>query len=187
MVLGAPRDEAMLVHMLHTALHHDGPTAIRYPRGEGEGVPLPAEPEAIEVGRGEIVREGERVALVGYGLGVALSLGAAGTLEDGGFSPTVVDARWAKPLDDQLLDQLARTHDLIVTVEDNVLMGGFGSAVLESLADRDLLGETRVIRFGIPDHYVTHGKPNLLREEIGLTPEAIAERVVQVIGAKQLA
>jgi 1-deoxy-D-xylulose-5-phosphate synthase len=99
----------------------------------------------------------------------------------------VVDARFAKPLDEQLLEQLARTHDLIVTVEDNVLMGGFGSAVLESLADRDLLSETRVIRFGIPDRYVTHGKPNLLREEIGLTPEKIAERVVETIGAEFLA
>jgi 1-deoxy-D-xylulose-5-phosphate synthase len=108
-------------------------------------------------------------------------------LEDEGFSPTVVDARFAKPLDDELLETIARTHDLVVTVEDNVLMGGFGSAVLESLADRDLLAQTRVIRFGIPDEYVTHGKPNLLREEIGLTPEAIAQRVVQAIGAESLA
>jgi 1-deoxy-D-xylulose-5-phosphate synthase len=187
MVLAAPRDEAMLVHMLHTALDHHGPFGIRYPRGEGEGVPLPAEPELIEIGRGEVLREGERVALVGYGLGVALALGAAGTLEDGGFSPTIVDARFAKPLDERLLESLARNHELIVTVEDNVLMGGFGSAVLESLADRDLLSETRVIRFGIPDAYVTHGKPNLLREEIGLTPEKIAERVVETIGAEFLA
>ena len=103
--------------------------------------------------------------------------GAAGTLEDGGLSPTVVDARFAKPLDEQLLEQIARTHELIVTVEDNVLMGGFGSAVLESLADRDLLGETRVIRFGIPDRYVTHGKPQLLHEEVGFTPERVAERI----------
>src|SRR5213082_1591828 len=167
MVLGAPRDEAMLVNMLRTALLHDGPIAIRYPRGEGEGVPLPAEPQPVEVGRGEVLREGERVALVGYGLGVQLALGAAGTLEDQGMAPTVVDARFAKPLDTELLEQLARTHELLVTVEDNVLMGGFGSAVLEALADADLMADTRVIRFGIPDRYVTHGKPNLLREEIG--------------------
>jgi 1-deoxy-D-xylulose-5-phosphate synthase len=186
-VLAAPRDEAMLVHMLHTAIAHEGPFGLRYPRGEGEGVALPAEPEPVEVGRGEVLREGERVALVGYGLGVALACGAAGMLEDAGFSPTVVDARFAKPLDEQLLESLARSHDLIVTVEDNVLMGGFGSAVLESLADRDLLSDTRVIRFGIPDAYVTHGKPNLLREEIGLTPEKIAERVAETIGAEFLA
>jgi 1-deoxy-D-xylulose-5-phosphate synthase len=184
----APRDEAALADMLRTAVtYDDGPIALRYPRGEGEGVAMPSEPHALEIGRGEVLHEGERVALVGYGLGVALALGAAGTLEDDGFAPTVVDARFAKPLDHELLESLARGHDLIVTVEDNVLMGGFGSAVLESLADRDLLGETRVIRFGIPDRYVTHGKPNLLREEIGLTPEAIAARVVQAIGAESLA
>jgi 1-deoxy-D-xylulose-5-phosphate synthase len=187
MVLMAPRDEAMLVHMLRTATEHDGPVGLRYPRGEGEGVPLPAEPKPVEIGRGEILREGERVALVGYGLGVPLALGAAGMLEDGGMSPTVVDARFAKPLDTDLLESLARSHDLIVTVEDNVLMGGFGSAVLEALADADLMGETRVIRFGIPDRYVTHGKPALLREEIGLTPEAIAERVTDAVGAQTLA
>jgi 1-deoxy-D-xylulose-5-phosphate synthase len=188
MVLGAPRDEAALVSMLRTALLYDGgPIAIRYPRGEGEGVALPTEPEPLEIGRGEILREGERVALVGYGLGVQLALGAAGTLEDHGFAPTVVDARFAKPLDAELLEQLARGHDLIVTVEDNVLMGGFGSAVLEHLADNDLLSDTRVIRFGIPDRYVTHGKPNLLREEIGLTPESIAERITRAVGAEALA
>jgi 1-deoxy-D-xylulose-5-phosphate synthase len=187
MVLMAPRDEAALVNMLRTATLHDGPIAMRYPRGEGEGVPLPASPQQLEIGRGEVLREGERVALVGYGLGVQLALGAAGTLEDHGFSPTVVDARFAKPLDHQLLETLARNHELIVTVEDNVLMGGFGSAVLEALADGDLLRDTRVIRFGIPDEYVTHGKPALLRDEIGLTPEAIAARVTEVIGAESLA
>jgi 1-deoxy-D-xylulose-5-phosphate synthase len=187
MVLMAPRDEAALVDMLRTATLHDGPIAMRYPRGEGEGVPLPASPQQLEIGRGEVLREGERVALVGYGLGVQLALGAAGTLEDHGFSPTVVDARFAKPLDHQLLETLARNHELIVTVEDNVLMGGFGSAVLEALADGDLLRDTRVIRFGIPDEYVTHGKPALLRDEIGLTPEAIAARVTEVIGAESLA
>jgi 1-deoxy-D-xylulose-5-phosphate synthase len=187
MVLMAPRDEAVLVNMLRTALLHEGPIALRYPRGEGEGVPLPTTPQPVEIGRGEVLREGERVALVGYGLGVQLALGAAGTLEDDGFSPTVVDARFAKPLDEELLESLARTHELIVTVEDNVLMGGFGSAVLEALADNDLMRETRVIRFGIPDRYVTHGKPALLREEIGLTPEAIAARVTDTIAASSLA
>jgi 1-deoxy-D-xylulose-5-phosphate synthase len=187
MVLMAPRDEAMLVHMLRTATEHDGPIALRYPRGEGEGVALPESPEPVEIGRGEVLREGERVALVGYGLGVPLALGAAGMLEDGGLNPTVVDARFAKPLDTDLLESLARSHDLIVTVEDNVLMGGFGSAVLEALADADLMGETRVIRFGIPDRYVTHGKPALLREEIGLTPEAIVERVTDVVESRTLA
>jgi 1-deoxy-D-xylulose-5-phosphate synthase len=182
-VLLAPRDEAMLVHMLHTALlHDDGPIALRYPRGEGEGVTLPRHPEAIEIGRGELLSEGERVALLGYGYGVALARGAAGLLAaEHGVEPTVADARFAKPLDTDLLERLAADHELIVTVEENVLAGGFGSGVLEHLADHDLLGSTRVLRIGLPDRYVTHGKPALLREEVGLTPEAVAARVAQAV------
>jgi 1-deoxy-D-xylulose-5-phosphate synthase len=183
MVLMAPRDEAQLVHMLHTGLAwDDGPVALRYPRGEAEGVPLPRRPEEIEIGRGEVLREGERVALLGYGYGVPLALGAAELLADEhGVEPTVADARFAKPLDAELIEHLAAEHELLVTVEENVLAGGFGSAVLEELADRDLLGRTRVLRIGLPDRYVTHGKPALLREEVGLTPEALAERVAQAV------
>jgi 1-deoxy-D-xylulose-5-phosphate synthase len=183
MVLLAPRDEAMLVNMLHTALlYDDGPIALRYPRGEAEGVALPRRPEAIEIGRGEILSEGDRVALVGYGYGVSVAKGAATALAaEHGVDPTVADARFAKPLDAELLEQLVAEHELIVTVEENVLAGGFGSAVAEHLADRDLLGATRVLRIGLPDRYVTHGKPALLREEVGLTPEAVAQRVAQAV------
>jgi 1-deoxy-D-xylulose-5-phosphate synthase len=183
-VLMAPRDEAMLVHMLRTAIaYDDGPVALRYPRGEAEGVPLPAHPEPIEIGRGELLREGdERVAFLGYGYGVPVALGAAERLAgDHGVEATVADARFAKPLDGQLVERLADEHELLVTVEENVLSGGFGSAVLEHLADRDLLGGTRVLRFGLPDRYVTHGKPALLRDEVGLTPEAVAERVAEAV------
>jgi 1-deoxy-D-xylulose-5-phosphate synthase len=183
MVLMAPRDEAMLVHMLHTALSWDeGPVALRYPRGEAEGVPLPRRPELLELGRGEVLGEGDRVALLGYGYGVPLALGAAHLLADEhGVEPTVADARFAKPLDGELIERLAAEHDVLVTVEENVLAGGFGSAVLEELAERDLLGGTRVLRVGLPDRYVTHGKPALLREEVGLTPEALAARVAQAV------
>ena len=179
----APRDEAMLVHMLHTAVvYDDGPIALRYPRGAAEGLPLPARPEPIEIGRGELLREGGRVALLGYGYGVSLALGAADLLAaDHGVEPTVADARFAKPLDGQLLERLAAEHDLIVTVEENVLAGGFGSGVLEHLADSDLLGTTRVLRIGLPDRFVTHGAPALLREEVGLTPAAVADRVAQAV------
>jgi 1-deoxy-D-xylulose-5-phosphate synthase len=182
-VLMAPRDEAMLVHMLHTALDWDeGPIALRYPRGEAEGVPLPRRPEPIEIGRGELLRDGERVALLGYGYGVPLALGAADLLADEhGVEPTVADARFAKPLDSDLIERLAAEHDVLVTVEENVLAGGFGSAVLEEMAERDLLGDTRVLRIGLPDRYVTHGKPALIREEVGLTPEALADRVAQAV------
>jgi 1-deoxy-D-xylulose-5-phosphate synthase len=181
-VLMAPRDEAMLKHMLHTALlYDDGPIALRYPRGEGEGVPLPPHAEPIEIGRGELLREGERVALLGYGYGVPVALGAAELLADYGVEPTVADARFAKPLDTALVEQLAAEHDLLVTIEENVLAGGFGSGVLEQLADDDLLGSTRVLRVGLPDRFVTHGKPALLREEVGLTPAAVADRVAQAV------
>jgi 1-deoxy-D-xylulose-5-phosphate synthase len=189
-VLMAPRDEAMLVHMLHSALlHDDGPVALRYPRGEAEGVPLPARPEPIEIGRGELLREdGERVAFLGYGYGVPVALGAAERLADEhGVEATVADARFAKPLDAELVERLASEHELLVTVEENVLAGGFGSAVLEHLADRDLLGRARVLRFGLPDRYVTHGKPALLRDEVGLTPEAVAERVAEAVLEPSLA
>ena len=182
LVLMAPRDEAQLVHMLRTAVAHDGPIALRYPRGEAEGVPLPRRPEPIEIGRGELLREGERVALLGYGYGVPLALGAAELLADEhGVEPTVADARFAKPLDVELVENLSAEHGLLVTVEENVLAGGFGSAVLEHLADADMLGGTRVLRVGLPDRYVTHGKPALLREEVGLTPEALADRVAQAV------
>jgi 1-deoxy-D-xylulose-5-phosphate synthase len=119
------------------------------------------------------------VALIGYGLGVSLSLAAADLLEEHGVEPTVVDARFAKPLDGELLTQLASEHELLVTVEDGVLQGGFGSAVGELLLDRDLARETRLVRIGIPDRFVTHGKPALLRKEVGLTPEAIVEHVLE--------
>jgi 1-deoxy-D-xylulose-5-phosphate synthase len=188
-VLMAPRDEAALVNMLRTALlHDDGPVALRYPRGEAEGVRLPRRPEAIEIGRGEMLVEGERVAFLGYGHGVQVALGAAERLAgEHGIEPTVADARFAKPLDGELIERLASEHELLVTVEENVLAGGFGSGVLEELADRDLLGRLRVLRFGLPDRYVTHGKPALLAEEVGLTPDAVAERVAQAVLEPSLA
>jgi 1-deoxy-D-xylulose-5-phosphate synthase len=181
-VLMAPRDEAMLVHMLHTALRYDdGPIALRYPRGNGVGVPLPRRPEELEIGTGEILREAEgaaggaRVALLGYGTGVAKALEAADTLAEHGISVTVADARFAKPIDAGLAAQLAAEHDLLVTVEEGVLAGGFGSAVWETLSDAGLA--PRILRVGLPDRYVTHGAPKLLHEEVGFTGQRIAERV----------
>ena len=180
MVLMAPRDEAILVDMLRTALVHDGPIALRYPRGEGLGVELPSEPRAIEIGTGEILREagaaGEaRVAILGYGTGVARGLEAADLLAESGIEVTVADARFAKPIDAALAAQLAAEHDLLVTVEEGVLAGGFGSAVWETLSDGGMA--LRMLRMGIPDRYVTHGAPKLLHEEVGFTPERIAERI----------
>jgi len=181
--LMAPRDEAMLVHMLRTALVHDGPIALRYPRGAAEGVALPKRPQEIPIGIGELLAEGERVALLGYGYGVQVALGAAKLLGEHDLTVTVADGRFAKPLDTELVRRLAREHELVVTIEENVLAGGFGSAVLEHLEDAftDPGSRARVMRIGLPDRYVTHGKPALLREEVGFTGESVAERVLAAL------
>jgi 1-deoxy-D-xylulose-5-phosphate synthase len=185
-VLMAPRDEATLVHMLHTALtYDDGPIALRYPRGEGLGVPLPAAPQAIEIGTGELLREGQRIALVGYGSGVQKALEAAELLAGEGYEVTVADARFAKPIDAGLMAQLAAEHELLVTVEEGVLQGGFGSAVWETLNDAGMT--QRIMRVGLPDRYVTHGKPARLHEEVGFTGERIAERILNAIRASDSA
>ncbi|HEV3001653.1 MAG TPA: 1-deoxy-D-xylulose-5-phosphate synthase [Solirubrobacteraceae bacterium] len=185
-VLMAPRDEAMLLHMLRTALvHDDGPIALRYPRGEAVGVPLPLAPEPIEIGTGELLREGSRVALVGYGTGVQKSLEAADLLAERGLDVTVADARFAKPVDGALLAQLSAEHELLMTVEEGALAGGFGSAVLETLSD-SALSAPRVLRVGLPDRFVTHGKPALLHREVGFTGKAIAERILSAVGVADL-
>jgi 1-deoxy-D-xylulose-5-phosphate synthase len=233
-VLMAPRDEAMLVHMLRTALEYDdGPIALRYPRGEGVGVTLPREGRAVPIGTGEILREAsaaetpraalsrrrlvqpaargsqdhanvspetaragtgrpraraagiKRVALIGYGSGVGKALDAADQLVAADVAVTVADARFAKPIDAGLMAQLAAEHDLLVTIEEGVLAGGFGSAVWETLNEA---GATpRILRVGLPDRYVTHGKPALLHEEVGFTATRIAERVSAAISDSEQA
>jgi 1-deoxy-D-xylulose-5-phosphate synthase len=181
-VLMAPRNEALLVDMLHTALEHGGPVALRYPRGTAPGPAHQGAPRRIEIGRGEVLRRGTRVALLGYGAGVSIALAAADRLDaTQAIAPTVADARFAKPLDADLIVTLAAEHDLIVTVEDNVVAGGFGSAVAELMMDRNL-GACRLLRCGLPDSYVGHGEVRLLREDIGLTPARIVERVVEHLG-----
>jgi len=190
-VLMAPRDESMLVHMLRTALgYDDGPIALRYPRGEGTGARLPSQARAMTIGTGEILREGgaagtagKRVALIGYGSGVGKALDAAEELAASEIAVTVADARFAKPIDAGLMAQLAAEHDLLVTVEEGVLAGGFGSAVWETLNEA---GATpRILRVGLPDRYVTHGKPALLHDEVGFTAKRIAERVTAAISDRE--
>jgi 1-deoxy-D-xylulose-5-phosphate synthase len=185
MVLMAPRDEAMLVNLLHTALlHDDGPVALRYPRGEAAGVELPAKPRAIPIGTGELLRESSdgKIALLGYGSGVGKALAAADLLAEHGIHATVADARFAKPIDAGLVAQLMAEHELLVTVEEGVLAGGFGSAVWETLSDAGL--PSRILRVGLPDRYVTHGAPALLHEEVGFTGERIAERILAAVGSR---
>ncbi|MGI8729957.1 MAG: 1-deoxy-D-xylulose-5-phosphate synthase [Solirubrobacteraceae bacterium] len=184
--LMAPRDEAMLVNMLRTALLHDGPVALRYPRGAGTGVALPGAPTAIEIGTGELLREGDgKVAIVGYGSGVGRALAAAALLAEHGIDATVADARFAKPIDAALMAQLATEHELLVTVEEGVLAGGFGSAVWEELNEQDI--DARILRVGMPDRYVTHGTPAMLHDEVGFTGRRIAERILTALFERVIA
>ena len=177
----APMDEAELVTMLHTALRLDGPVAIRYPRGASVGVPVPERPEPMEIGRGQVLEPGEGIALVGYGVGAVLAREAADLVAEGlGVRPTVVNARFAKPIDSALMRELAARHDLIVTIEDHAQMGGFGSAVLECLDDAPV----RVLRVGIPDRFIDHGKREILLEDAGLTAPQIAARILRAAGSR---
>jgi len=169
-VVMAPSSQDELPHMLHTALSLDGPSALRYPRGMAAAFVPPEELEEIPVGRGVVLEEGERVALVGIGTGVGICREAAAVLADDGISPTVVDARFVRPLDEALLRRLADTHDRLVTVEENTVQGGFGSAVLEVVGGR----AAEVVRVGLPDAFVPHGDRPRLLAEIGLTAEGVA-------------
>lgn len=174
MVVMAPSSQEELQHMLHTALVIGGPVAMRYPRGLAVPFTAPDRLRTLEVGRGRVLQEGEGVALVGAGTGVGLCQAASVLLHAEGLRPTVVDARFVKPLDTHLLDRLADTHERIVTVEENVLSGGFGSAVAEYLADAPVA----IARVGLPDAFIPHGPRSRLMADIGLTAEAVARAAV---------
>lgn len=179
MVLMAPKDEAELRDMLLTAIEHPGPAALRYPRGNGVGVDISRAPQVLEIGKGEILRDGggSEVAIVAYGSMVYPSLQAAENLAKDGIETSVVNARFVKPLDAGLLLALARTKRLIVTVEEAYLAGGFGSAVMELLEENGLQDKLRVVRMGIPDRLVTHGDAKLLLAKYGLDADGIYMRV----------
>ncbi|HUS81132.1 MAG TPA: 1-deoxy-D-xylulose-5-phosphate synthase [Armatimonadota bacterium] len=172
MTVMAPRDEAELRDMMVTALALGGPAAIRYPRGEGLGVDLQREPEALEVGRAQVLREGADVALVAIGAMVRDAEEAARRLAEEGIEATVVNARFAKPLDGELITSLARNIGAMVTIEENVLAGGFGSAVLE-LLEREGACDVRLRRLGIGDVFVPAGNKRLLLAEHGLDVDGI--------------
>ena len=172
----APSNEAELVNALHTALELGGPFAIRYPRGEAEGVPLPDEPQVLEVGRAETLRRGHDVALLAFGRMVSAAMGAADLLAAEGIEARVVDMRWVKPLDASAVRKAAKTG-LVVTIEGGVVAGGAGEAVLEELARQEL--SVRTLTLGIPDDFVPQGKANLLLRDLGLDAEGIAAAVKQ--------
>jgi 1-deoxy-D-xylulose-5-phosphate synthase len=177
MIVMAPKDECEMRDMMLTAIEHPGPAALRYPRGNGVGCDISRQPQALEIGKGEILRDGGDVAIVAYGSMVYPSLKAAEQLASERIECTVVNARFVKPLDAELLLALARTRRLIVTVEEAYLAGGFGSAVMELLEENGLQDQVRVVRMGVPDRLVTHGDPKLLLAKYGLDPDGIYTRV----------
>lgn len=179
LVLMAPKDEDELRHMLFTAVRHPGPIALRYPRGRGVGVSFSPTLQEIPLGKGEVLREGEDLLILAVGACVHPSLAAARELETQGYQATVINARFVKPLDEQLILSWAARTGRVLTVEENVGQGGFGSAVLELLADRGLL--VPVKRIAVPDKFVEHGAPDLLRQKYGLDAQGIVAAAVQFL------
>ena len=180
-VLMAPKDEAEMRDMMLTAIEHPGPAALRYPRGNGFGVDISEAPNKIEVGKAEILKDGGEVAIIAYGSMVYPAMEAAKNLEKDGIEATVINARFVKPLDSELIIALAQSMRLIVTVEDAYLAGGFGSAILELLEENSLSDKIKVVRMGVPDRIVTHGDPKLLLAKYGLDVDGIYSRVTETL------
>lgn len=175
-----PKDEDEFVDMLWTMLHHDGPTAIRYPRGPGTGVAPKQQPRLLEIGKAQLIADGSQVALIGLGNMLEMAREAACRLEAMGISTAVINPRWIKPLDTDMLDTFARKVRVVGTLEDHVLANGFGSAVIEHLNEAGI--RTPVVRIGWPDEFIEHGGVNVLRKKHGLTVEALVEKVVCALG-----
>ena len=172
----APKDESELQRMLVTCLGHDGPTALRIPRGSGAGVPLMEEGwEPLPIGCGEVLRTGDDLLILAYGSMVNPALATAELLERSGQSATVVNARFLRPLDESLIHPLCKRINRVVTMEEGALAGGFGAAVLESLSDQAI--DVAMLRLGIPDQLVDHATPQQSLEALGLTPAQMAVRI----------
>ena len=187
----APKDENELRHMLYTAIYMDGPVSLRYPRGKAVGVSLDAELQTLEVGKAELlspatIEEAEQqdCVILAYGTAVASAEQAAKELAQQDIHVAVVNARWAKPLDEVLITRLAKETQRIVTVEDHVVAGGFGSAVLELLEVRGLLSEVDICLIGYPDIFIEHGAPSILKELYGLSSAHIKDVVRDLVHAK---
>lgn len=185
MTIMAPKDEAELQRMVVTGVNHTtGPIAMRYPRGAGIGVPLMEEGwEALPIGKGEILRNGDDILLIGYGSMVQTATQVAEILSEHGQEATVINARFVKPLDTELILPLARRIGKVVTLEEGCLMGGFGSAVAETLLDNDIL--VQIKRFGVPDILVDHAQPNESKADLGLSSPQIAETIIKKFFAAQ--
>jgi 1-deoxy-D-xylulose-5-phosphate synthase len=186
LVVMAPADENELRRMLSTALAHPGPAAFRFPRGNALGLPVDAEPAPLPIGKARVVLAAARkpdVILASIGATLAAALDAAAALAKEGVAATVVDARFAKPLDEELLCSLAASARRVVTVEENSVIGGFGSACLEAFERRGLLGGVEVRRLGLPDRFVTHGDAGRQRAQLGLDAAGIAAAARELVGA----
>ncbi|MCP9805973.1 1-deoxy-D-xylulose-5-phosphate synthase [Cyanobium sp. T1B-Tous] len=178
----APKDEAELQRMLVTSIHHSGPCALRIPRGEGEGVPLAEEGfEPLEIGRGELLTDGDDLLIVAYGAMVAPAMATAGLLQEQGVRAAVINARFLRPLDEALILPMAQRIGKVVTMEEGALAGGFGAAVVETLVDHDVL--VPVLRIGIPDVLVDHASPDQSKQSLGLTPPQMADRILERFAA----
>ena len=182
MVVMAPSDEAELADMVHTmALHDSGPSAVRYPRGEGTGVAIPTQRTRLAIGKGRLVREGKTVAILSLGTRLADALKAADELESKGLSTSVADMRFAKPLDHDLIRHLAATHEVLVTVEEGAA-GGFGAHVLTWLSDEGLTDAGLKVRtLRLPDIFQDHDSPAKQYAEAGLDAPAIVSAVLEAL------
>jgi len=176
LTLMAPSNERELRDMLHTAFTIPGPVAIRYPRGIGEGVEIPPAAQVLEIGKAAVLREGKQLAILGIGKGVSLGQQVVHYLNEHKVAAALIDARFAKPLDEKLLLELAGKTGRLVTIEDNTLAGGFGSAVAEALDSGGV--EAQVLHIGIPDEFVEHGRVDLLREFLNMDAESIGEQIL---------
>jgi 1-deoxy-D-xylulose-5-phosphate synthase len=170
-----PKDEDELQDMMLTALNHQGPSAIRYPRGIGPGTAVKDKPVALEIGRAEVLQDGSDIAIFALGAMVAEAEKLATLLAAEGQSVAVINARFAKPVDSACIANFGRRCGLLITMEDHVLAAGFGSAVLECLNAQEI--DVNVVRVGWPDEFIEHGKVENLRSKYGLTAEAALERV----------
>jgi 1-deoxy-D-xylulose-5-phosphate synthase len=182
MVVMAPKDENELQHMIKTAVEHSGPTAVRYPRGSGLGVPLDPDPVALKIGKGEWLRNGDDLVIIALGSRVAPALEAADRLAGEGISAGVINARFVKPLDRDLICSAAASVKALLTVEEHLLQGGFGSAVLELLAREGLLEGVKVRCVGIDDQFPDQGPQAFLRQQQGLDAEGIVQAARTLLG-----
>jgi 1-deoxy-D-xylulose-5-phosphate synthase len=182
-VVMAAADEAELVNMVATQVAiDDRPSALRYPRGEGIGVPMPEEGKPLEIGKGRVLREGTKVALFSFGARMPECLKAAEELAAHGLSTTVADARFAKPLDVELLLRLAREHEVLITIEEGAI-GGFGSYVLQALADNGVLdGGLKVRSMVLPDIFIDQDSPNAMYAQAGLDAKGIVVKAFEALG-----